>query len=316
MKILYPELETFRTHELARDGHRIYLEEVGNPNGYPVVILHGGPGSGCQAYHRRFFNPEQYHAILFDQRGSCRSMPQGGVELNTTEHLLDDMECIRQLLGLDKWVLFGGSWGSTLSLLYAERYPERVSGLILRGTFLARDCDMEWFFGAELREMYPEIWNHCFSGYPQSSVEELVHALATDLFSEDSNLVSNASLGFHTWGSQVILGSKFDLNLYALNHCMSEIISESRIGVHYAINRYFIRENQILDECHKLPQVPIFIFHGEQDLTCLVESSRLLADAVPGSRLTVLKNAGHTSCSYPMVDALVNATDTLLECLS
>lgn len=316
MKTLYPEINPFRTHELALEGHRIYFEEVGNPSGRPIIMLHGGPGSGCKPYHRSFFNPEGYRAILFDQRGAGRSTPVGGIECNTTEHLLADMESIRQHLGLEEWLLFGGSWGSTLALLYAERYPERVAGMILRGTFLARQRDMDWFFGTELRQMYAETWARCFSTYPHSTPEELVNALATDVFSGDDLRVNNAALGFHIWGSQVILGSGFNLDRPALKYLMNDIINECRIGLHYAVNRYFIRDNQILDECHRLPKVPLFLIHGEQDLTCPVESSRLLADAVAGSRLTILKDAGHISSSLPMIDALVDATDTLLEYLS
>jgi proline iminopeptidase len=316
MKTLYPELTPYQTHALVRDPHCLHVEESGNPSGIPIVVLHGGPGSGCKPYHRCFFNPEQYRIILFDQRGAGRSVPQGSTENNTTHHLLDDMEAIRQTLGITRWNLFGGSWGSTLGLLYAQRHPERVTGLILRGSFLARQGDMDWFLGSELRQRYPETWQACFGHLTAPSAESLVNTLHDWLNDEDTALGAHAAQAWFIWGSQVILGEAFDLQQASTRTDLAGIMNQTRLELHYAIHRYFIGENQILPACHRITHLPTYLIHGEKDMTCRMESSCLLAEALPLAQLTLLPDAGHTSSGPAMTHALVDAADALLEQLT
>ena len=316
MKTVYPELTPHETHVLIRDQHRLHVEESGNPSGIPVVVLHGGPGSGCKPYHRCFFNPEHYRIILFDQRGAGQSAPQGLIENNTTRHLLDDMEVIRQTLGLSRWCLFGGSWGSTLGLLYAQRYPDRVLGLILRGTFLARSSDMEWFLGSELRKRYPATWHTCFGHLSALSGAPLIGTLHAWLNGSDAVLRARAVQAWFIWGSQVILGETFDFQQATAHLDHAGVMNQTRLELHYAIHRYFIEDNQILDACHRITHLPTYLVHGEKDLTCRIESSCLLAEALPRARLTLLPDAGHTSSGPAMTHALVDAADALLEQLA
>jgi proline iminopeptidase len=311
MKTLYPELEPDQSLQLTRGVHSLQVETCGNPLGIPVVVLHGGPGSGCKPYHRCFFNPDRYRIILFDQRGSGRSTPAGLTEHNTTQHLLDDMESIRQHLGVEQWVLFGGSWGSTLGLLYAQRHPDRVMGLILRGSFLARQADMRWFLGDELRQRYPATWNDCFGDDPAASAEDRVAHLHRQLNGGDDRLAEQAALAWYTWGSQVILGDGFDPRLAPSKTSPADILHQTRLELHYAVNRYFIRDNQILGDCERIAHLPAILIHGEQDMTCRVESSCLLAAALPRAELILLAQAGHTSSGVSMIDALEDAADRL-----
>ena len=294
MKTLYPDLEPFKTHTLVRGEHKLYVEQCGNSNGLPVVYLHGGPGSGCKPYHRCFFDPEKYHIIVFDQRGAGRSSPHGFRVDNATYHLLDDLEYIRVTLGIGKWLLFGGSWGGTLSLLYAQHYPGNVSGMILRGSFLARQCDMEWFVGEGVRKIFPDTWDLCFGDIQHSSSLELIHILHTMLDDRNMDVVVHATQAWYIWGTQIILGHEFDARTFNADSLGMEVIEQARLELHYAYNRYFVSENQILANCHQISDIPIILIHGRQDLTCPFESSYLLHKSLPKSHLVVLQDAGHT----------------------
>ena len=183
---LYPEIKPFETRSLVSESeHLIYFEQAGNPEGIPVIFLHGGPGSGCNENHRRYFNPDKYHIILFDQRGCNRSTPNGCIENNTTQEILNDIESIRKKLEIDKWILFGGSWGATLALLYAEQYPQHVSGIILRGTFLARQCDFEWFAHDGVNQVFPDYWDEYLSLFENKEKDDLLGSLYQRIFSEN-----------------------------------------------------------------------------------------------------------------------------------
>ncbi|QSA98334.1 prolyl aminopeptidase [Methylococcus sp. EFPC2] len=316
MKTLYPAIEPYAVHHLdTEDGHRVYFEEAGNPKGLPVVYLHGGPGSGCKSFHRSFFDPARYRVILLDQRGAGRSAPAGGLENNTTAHLLADLEAIRSRLGLDRWLVFGGSWGAALGLLYAQAHPDAVSGLILRGTFLARQRDLEWFVKDGVSRIYPDYWDEFLSQFPPALRDDPLTALHRTLIGEDELARLRAAKAWILWSARVSHLEVFnpsDLDRQA----PTALAQQARIEAHYAAHSYFIDENQILDNLRKLPQVPTVILHGRRDLVCPIESAYLLHRNLSGSELRLLPDAGHLPVGDAMIDALVGATDEMADRLA
>lgn len=313
MRTLYPNQEPFKTHFFQREQHILYVEQCGNPDGLPVVFLHGGPGSGSKPHHRCFFNPDRYHIIVFDQRGSGRSLPCGLLEQNTTHDLLNDLEFIRLTLRIKKWLLFGGSWGSTLALLYAQKYPDRTAGLVLRGSFLARQCDLEWFAGNGVNQIYPDTWESYIKDIHDISSGNLVENMYRMLTGNDQIACARAATAWFMWGTQIILGNDFDPDQAILQAANTSIVNQSRLELHYAVNKYFISENQILLNCHQIYALPCILIHGRMDLTCPVVSSYLLHKHLPRSRLVILSDAGHTSSGISMINALVEATDHMIE---
>ncbi len=321
MNILYPELGPFATDVLELDnGHSIYFEQSGNEKGLPVIFLHGGPGSGCNENHRRYFNPDKYRIIICDQRGCHRSTPNGSVENNSTQSLLSDIESIRNKLKLGKWILFGGSWGATLALLYAEKYPQHVSGIILRGTFLARQCDFEWFAHDDMHgvnRIFPDYWQEYLSLFEDNEKDDLSGSLYQRVFSDNRETQLEAAKAWSLWAGRVVTHSLGMDEPYVLDEDDDEkLINEVKVEMHYAKNRYFIDENQILDNISQIPDVPITIIHGRKDLTCLPESSWSVHQALPNSELIIVADAGHLTSEPSMVDALVSATDQMVENIS
>lgn len=322
---LYPEIENPKTYSIHVDTpHQLYVEECGNPDGIPVIFLHGGPGSGCNAEHRRYFNPECYRIILFDQRGCGRSTPYGCLENNTTHHLVDDIEIIRQELAVEKWALFAGSWGVTLALLYAQRYKDKVSGMILRGAFLASKRDMDWFFSDGVCRLYPELWDSLNTALPKlSSDESLLSTYHRCLFSEDTELIQKAAKAWSDWTDTIVtwtLPSKppteskqEDAPTHSHRNITDKQIRSIRLGVHYAANQYFLEENHLLDNMTVIEHIPTKIVHGRKDITCPVESSWRLHKRFTYSTLEILPNAGHLAGEPDMIEALVNATDKMIE---
>ena len=314
MKILYPELTPFHTFFLETDTvHQVYVEQSGNPAGIPVIFLHGGPCSGTKPDHRRFFNPECYHIILLDQRGCGLSEPFGELEGNTTQDLLADMERIRQQLRIDQWLLFGGSWGATLALLYAQQYPQRVLAMILRGVFLARQQDMQWFLQNGVNLIYPQRWQAVLGSVAAKAGDDVLAMLFAAVFGDDPDAAERAALQWQLWGGQVALGGEFAPgdDVMAPN-----TVKQTQMELHYACNRYFIAENQVLQNCGILQNIPTVIIHGQNDLTCPLEAGWRLQQALPHARFVVLPNAGHVAKGEEMVDALVSATDFMAERLS
>jgi proline iminopeptidase len=313
---LYPELEPFSNNVLeSSSGHSIYFEQSGNESGIPVIFLHGGPGSGCSENHRRYFNPEKYHIILFDQRGCNRSTPQGFVESNTTQNILDDIESIRKELNIGKWLLFGGSWGATLALLYAEQFPQSVYGIILRGTFLARKCDFDWFAKSGVNKVFPDFWQEFMSYFSDEERKQPITTLHEKVFSNNKSLQLEAAKTWALWAGRVVTHNLEDKYILEIED-EDKLINEVKIEMHYAKNKYFIKENQILEGVNKVPNVPINIIHGRQDLTCLPESSWSVHKALPDSKLILVEKAGHLASDPAMIDALINATDEMVELLS
>lgn len=309
MRNLYPECEPFDTGYLdTKSAHRIYYEQVGNPDQPTILFLHGGPGSGCNENHRRYFDPDKYHIILFDQRGCNRSTPNGCVENNSTQDILDDIESLREKFSIAKWTLFGGSWGATLALLYAEQYPGYVSGLILRGTFLARQSDFDWFAKSGVNKIFPDYWEELISII--SKDEQLIISLHERVFSDNKQTQLAAAKAWGLWAGRIVTHSFVEKYMLDISD-EDKLINETKIEMHYAINKYFITENQIINNISKIPDVPITIIHGRKDLTCLPESSWLVHKALPKSKFVIVANAGHLAGESAMIDALVSATDQM-----
>ena len=316
MSSLYPQIQPSLTHQFTVGGHTLHVEESGFSGGIPILFLHGGPGAGCKPHHHCFFDPSLYRIILVDQRGSGLSGPQGSIDSNTTEDLLNDLEIIRGQLNVDAWVIFGGSWGATLALLYAQRFPLHVRGLILRGVFLARMADMEWFTGETgVRRMYPDAWEHLRQSVDKADRDQPVAALYRMLTGPDELARRRAARAWEQWGGQVVLGNDFnpsDLDA----HVPGKVVNQARIELHFALHHHFLAENAILSGCHRIPEIPIDIIHGRQDLVCPVESAWALHQHLPGSSLTILPDSGHAAIGDEMISALVVATDRMAQRLA
>jgi proline iminopeptidase len=311
MKTLYPVINPYHPFFLETGSkHSVYVELSGNPNGIPVVFLHGGPCSGTKPDHRRFFNPEHYQIILFDQRGCGQSLPFGELENNTTQDLIDDMERIRNQLGIKKWLVFGGSWGGTLTLLYAQQHRDKVLGMIIRGVFLARQQDMDWFVALGANRIYPEQWHRLASCAPVQERSNLVESLWRDINGDDELAKARIAKEWQAWNGQLAMGKAYPLqNQDKSEHISKETVKQVRMEIHYAVHHYFIKDNQILENCGLLKDIPTAIIHGRYDLVCPMEAGLSLHQALPGSAFTVLPNAGHIAQHEEMIDALVSATD-------
>lgn len=309
LKTLYPELSAYESRMLDVGGdHMVYFEQSGNPEGLPVLFLHGGPGSGCKEGDRRFFNPDKYRIIIFDQRACHRSTPSGRIKNNTTRLLLDDMESIRKELNIPKWFLFGGSWGATLALLYAEYYPQRVNGMSLRGTFLARQCDFDWFTDGVVR-IFPDYWEEFLSVFSVRQRKNWPRTMLEGMFGNDQDMRLKIARAWGLWSGRVVMHNMALPQPYAVDSDDIRLINQVMIEAHYAGNKYFLSENYILKNIAAIPDVPITIIHGRYDLTCLPEASWLLHQHLPNSKLIMLPAVGHLSSEPTMVDALVSSTD-------
>ncbi|MGQ0656710.1 MAG: prolyl aminopeptidase [Chromatiales bacterium] len=317
MRELYPAIEPAKTLMLkAGSLHRVYVEECGDSSGIPVVFLHGGPGSGCKPYHRQFFDPSRYRIVLFDQRGCGRSTPPGETRENTTADSLADMEMIRRHLGIERWVVFGGSWGATLALLYGQAHPQRVLAMILRGTFLARQRDLDWFFADGVNAIFPDYWEETMAALDASENLDMIEAAYRGVHSGDPGTRLAAARAWSTWTGRIVT--------YLLPETSGgepaederqRILNEVAVETHYARHRYFLREDQILRDIARLPRVPTWIIHGRRDLTCTLSSSWSLYRALPGSKLVIVHESGHLASEPAMIDALVTATNELPEAL-
>jgi proline iminopeptidase len=308
MRTLYPDLAPFKTFHLAvTAGHALYVEQSGNASGIPVLFLHGGPCSGTRPSHRQFFNPDFFHIILFDQRGCGQSKPFGKIQGNTTADLITDLETIRKHLSIDTWVLFGGSWGAALALLYAQQYKERVDALVLRGVFLARRQDMDWFIVEGANKIYPELFEDLLAALPEHAVNERVESLYKTVFGTDHQAAIKAAKAWALWGNQLALGADYSADDEGVD--AEKLLAQVKMELHYAQNNYFIEENQILNQCGTLTDIPAVIIHGRQDLVCPLEAGWELARALPQADFKVLPAAGHIAQGEAMVDALVTAMD-------
>lgn len=313
MKPLYPEVEPFNSFFLATDSvHNVYIEQCGNPDGFPVIFLHGGPCSGCRPDHRRFFDPERYHIILMDQRGCGRSLPFGELHLNSTQDLIDDMERLRRQLAIERWLLFGGSWGGALALLYAQQHTERAAGMVIRGVFLARQKDLDWFIKDGVGRIYPEQWRQLVDSVPDSLRNDMLAGLCNTAFGGDELAKRRVTRAWGAWGGRTALGSNYQEDKEP-QHVTEKMVQQMQMEMHYAKHRYFVGENEILMHCDKLQDIPAVIVHGRSDLVCPIEAGFSLSETLPNADFVVLPNAGHIAHGEEMIDALVSATDAMLE---
>lgn len=312
---MYPLTKPLRVMYLdVGDGHRLYLEESGSANGIPVIFLHGGPGAGCSPYHRCFFDPEKYRVILFDQRGAGKSTPHASLDANTTRHLVEDLEKIRVALEIDQWMVFGGSWGSTLGLAYAQGFPQRVLALVLRGIFLCRDQDIEWFYQHGASRIFPEYWQNFIAPIPVEERADLVTAYYQYLTGEDEVMRMRTAEAWSTWESRTAaLRPKTSDSEHFPNPHFA--LSLARIEAHYFFHHGFMRSNQLLDNAHKLKGIPGAIVHGRYDCICPIEQAFSLHEAWPDASLHVIPDAGHAATEPGNAAALVEATDRLAESL-
>ncbi|HHJ81160.1 MAG TPA: prolyl aminopeptidase [Candidatus Tenderia electrophaga] len=311
MSDLYPHLEPYVNHTIDVDPpHKLHVEECGNPSGIPVVFLHGGPGSGCEAYHRRFFNPDKYRIILFDQRGCGRSSPHAELQGNNTQALVADMELIREKLGIDKWVVFGGSWGSTLGLVYAETHPERVLGLILRGIFLCRPQEIHWFYQEGASRIFPDYWQSYLKPIPEPERHDLLHAYYRQLTSDNEIERMAAAKAWSMWEGRC---ATLKPSQTVVDHFADPFtaLSLARIECHYFVNNSFLEEDQILHKAHKLRDIPGIIVQGRYDMVCPLESAWQLHQAWPQAELKIIDDAGHSAGEAGTRSALVDATDNM-----
>lgn len=306
---LYPASQPYAFDMIeVEGGHRLYYEECGNPDGIPVIVLHGGPGGGCSPGMRRFFRPNIYRVILFDQRGCGRSRPHASVENNTTRHLIADIEAIREKLGINQWIVFGGSWGATLSLLYAQAHPERVKHLVLRGVFLMTAAELDWFYQGGVARFFPQRWKAFISELPEDERHDVISAFHKRLFGSDEEEQIRFARLWTNWESSLATiegryGSGSAPTSYAL--------AFARIENHYFSNGGFIEEGQILRDMPKIAHIPGTIVQGRYDMICPPATAFALHEAWPSSRLLMVQKAGHSLSESGIASMLVSVMDEL-----
>lgn len=311
---LFPAIATNRTGMLPVSPlHTVYWEESGNPDGIPVVFVHGGPGAGTDPAHRRFFDPARYRIVLFDQRGSGRSLPHAELRENTTWDLVADMERIRELLGIDRWVVFGGSWGSTLGLAYAVTWPERVSGLVLRGIFLLREKEIRWFYQGGAHFLFPDAWADYLLPIPGEEREDLVGAYYKRLTSDDADVRLAAARAWSIWEARTSKLLVSD-DLVAHYEDAPFALAFARIECHYFVHRgFFQRDDYLLHHASRLRGIPGVIVQGRYDVVCPMTSAWDLHAAWPESRLTIVADAGHSAFEPGIEAELVVATQEMAD---
>lgn len=305
---LYPPIKSNRQFWLKVDApHELYVEESGSPDGMPVVFVHGGPGAGCEEKHRSYFDPGLFRIILFDQRGAGKSRPHASLENNTTPALVADMERIRTELGIEQWLVFGGSWGSTLALVYAELHPERVLGLILRGIFLCRPSEIRWFYQEGANRLFPDYWQDFIAPIPETERDDLLHAHYLRLTGDDEVARMRSAEAWSVWeGRTATLTPKKEVvDFFSDPHVA---LSLSRIEAHYFVNNIFLKPDQILAEAYKLKNIPGVIVHGRYDVVCPLENAWDLRRAWPEAKLEIVPDAGHSASEPGIVNALIQAT--------
>jgi proline iminopeptidase len=288
------------------DGHSLYVETIGNPQGTPMVFLHGGPGSGCQPSHRELFDPARCHAVLFDQRGAGRSTPLGARHANTTAHQIADMEQIRQTLGIDRWVVVGGSWGATLGLAYAEAHPERVRGLILRATFLGTRAELELAFGDTLRQLYPELWEDFIGVLPAAERSDHIDNYWRRILDPDPAIHRPAAIAWHDTERILSLAHAAVTRLAPSAVATAPLPRSPFMEAWYFSQDCFLRPNQLLADAPVLAGIPGIIVQGELDHLCPPRQARALATLWPEAELEIVPDAGH-SLGEPAIAAAIRA---------
>jgi len=313
MNEFYPEITPFTNFllEVGND-HQVYVEQCGNPQGQAVLFIHGGPGGGCSESDRRFFDPEKYHIILFDQRGCGRSKPHGSLEKNETQYLVADIELIRAKLSIDSWHVFGGSWGSTLSLVYAQTHPEHVKSLVLRGIFLARPEDTNWAFsGGGATRLFPDYWQAYLDTLPEGQVDTSIKAAYEIMIGEDKELALKIAKAWAQW--EIRCCTLLPDEAFVADKTDDESSwSLARHEAHYMVNDCFLSDNQILSNCDKIAHIPTTIVHGRYDVVCPFDNAWILHQHLPKSELVISENAGHASVEPATKHNLLAATKKML----
>jgi len=310
MRTLYPEIAPYDTGSLqVDDRHTLYYEQCGNPKGKPVVLLHGGPGGGCNAKMRRFHDPSRYRIVLFDQRGSGRSTPHADLVDNTTWHLVADIEALREHLGIERWQVFGGSWGSTLALAYAQVHCLRVTELVLRGIFMLRHWELQWFYQEGASRLFPEAWEHYIAAIPEGERDDLIGAFHRRLTSDDEATRIAAARAWSVWeGATSFL--HVDQDFVSGHEDAQFALAFARIENHYFTNKGFLEvDDQLLRDAYRIAAIPGVIVHGRYDVVCPVQNAWDLHKVWPKAELVITPASGHSAFEAENIDALVRATD-------
>jgi proline iminopeptidase len=302
---LFPELEPYHTGHLAvSPTHSIYYEECGNPGGVPVVVLHGGPGSGCNPGQRRFFDPAHYRIILFDQRGCGRSLPLGSIEDNTTQHLVDDMERLREHLSIQQWVILGGSWGCTLALFYASIYSKHIKGLLLRGVFLASPTEMNWFL-YDAQQFFPDAWEDFVAPLSVAERGSILEAYSQRIFKVQG--VEAAALA-RSWNAYERAIMSLAPGTSSVPTADEILVARLRVHLHYLINDCFL-PRPLLGKIDHLRHIPTIIVHGRYDMVCPIQTAFALHRAWPEADFRIVADAGHAAAEPGIQAALIAATE-------
>ena len=309
-QFLYPPVDPFDQRMLdVGDGHRIYVEQCGNPDGLPVVVLHGGPGGGCSPAMRRYFDPGHYRVILFDQRGCGRSRPHASIEANTTWHLVRDIELIRDTLGIERWIVFGGSWGATLALIYALRHPQRALHLILRGIFLMTRAELDWFYAGGAGHFWPDVWARFKNLVPEDERGDLIEAYGRRLFSGDHAMETRFARAWTAWENTL---ASIDNDGPGGDSPTEYARAFARLENHYFANAGFLEEDGwILNNVDRIAKIPGTIVQGRYDMICPPASAMRLHESWPASRLVMVPRAGHALSEPGITAELVRTSDAL-----
>jgi proline iminopeptidase len=309
---LYPPIEPYQTGRLRLDDiHTMYWEQSGNPDGVPVVFLHGGPGAGATPVHRRFFDPRRYRIVVFDQRGSGRSTPVGELRRNTTQYLIADMERLRTELGIERWLVFGGSWGSTLALAYGEVHPERCLGFVLRGIFLARPHEIEWFLYG-LRNVFPEAWRKFVTPIPEAERDDLLGAFHRRLTDPDPQVHLAAARAWSTYEGSCSTLVPSPETVAAFGEA-NMAFGLARIETHYFIEDDFLHDGRLLRDLGRIRHLPATIVQGRYDMICPIVTADELARAWPEAEYVIVPDAGHSALDPGIRAALVRSTESFLD---
>lgn len=305
---LYPSSEPIRSGMLpVGDGHALYWEESGNPNGMPAIFLHGGPGAGATPTHRRFFDPRHYRIVIFDQRGANRSTPLGNISANTTRHLIDDIETLRTFLHIDSWLVFGGSWGSTLALAYAERHPHRVRAMVLRGIFLGGRAEIDWFMRG-MQRFFPEAWRQFVAPIPETERHDLLDAFYRRLVDPDPSVHLPAARAWSTYEAacSTLLPNPDGVANFAVDR---SALGLARIEAHFFKHDVFLEPGQLLHAIDRFRHVPTTVVQGRYDVICPPGAADALCDAWPEADYQIIPDAGHAAMEPGIRTALIAATD-------
>ena len=310
MRTLYPAIDPYAHGHLdVGDGHSVYWERVGTPGAKPAVFLHGGPGGGISPDHRRLFDPDRYDILLFDQRGCGRSTPHAALEANTTWHLVADLERLRELMGVDQWLVFGGSWGSALALAYAQSHPSHVSELILRGIFTLRQQEVDWYYQEGASRIYPDKWERFLAPIAEPDRGDLLHAYHRILTGENRLAQVAAAKAWSVWEGETIRLLP-DAALSATHEDDVFALAFARIENHYFVHRGWLEEGQLIRNAGKLRDIPGVIVQGRYDMACPAETAWALHKAWPEARFEMIEGAGHAYNEPGILDALIRATDS------